>query len=136
MIDVRPGAPNVKDDWNDKCPTRLLRGPEVPWHHRAMNWNADTIATFREGLGLSQSDFASLLGVDARSVRRWEAGHGTPTGAALAVLNGLHQAVEVERRKGNLDELIRVVVTAAAVGGLAFLLYKLLTFRVEEDGDA
>ena len=100
-----------------------------------MNWTAEDIRAFRERLGLSQTDFANLLGVDARSVRRWESGQGTPTGAALAVLNGLHQAMEAEERKGNQASLLAIIAGAAAVGGLAFLLYKLLTFLAEEEND-
>ncbi len=48
--------------------------------------NASDIGTIREKTGLSQSRFASLLGVSVRTLQDWEQGRRAPSGAARTVL--------------------------------------------------
>jgi putative transcriptional regulator len=48
--------------------------------------NIPSVATIREGTGLSQSRFASLLGVSARTLQEWEQGRRAPSGAARTLL--------------------------------------------------
>jgi putative transcriptional regulator len=43
-------------------------------------------AEARARVGLSQQDFASLLGVSARTLQDWEQGRRDPTGAAKTLL--------------------------------------------------
>lgn len=43
-------------------------------------------AAARQRLGLSQSQFANLLGVSVRTVQDWEQGRREPSGAARALL--------------------------------------------------
>ena len=43
-------------------------------------------AEARALVGLSQQDFASLLGVSARTLQDWEQGRRSPTGAAKTLL--------------------------------------------------
>ena len=43
-------------------------------------------AEARARVGLSQQEFASLLGVSARTLQDWEQGRRTPTGAAKTLL--------------------------------------------------
>ena len=40
----------------------------------------------REKLGLSQSQFASLIGISPRTLQNWEQGHRRPEGTACALL--------------------------------------------------
>ncbi len=49
-----------------------------------VNW--PTAAEARAQVGLSQVDFASLLGVSARTLQDWEQGRRQPTGAAKTLL--------------------------------------------------
>jgi len=42
---------------------------------------------FREKVGLSQTELAAKLGVDARTIRRWEEGKHTPHRVYLKMLN-------------------------------------------------
>jgi putative transcriptional regulator len=48
--------------------------------------NAPDVATIREKTGLSQSRFASLLGVSVRTLQDWEQGRRAPSGAARTLL--------------------------------------------------
>jgi transcriptional regulator with XRE-family HTH domain len=43
-----------------------------------MDWS-DRIRGYRQRSGLTQEKLAEMFGVDARSVRRWEAGHSRPS---------------------------------------------------------
>lgn len=45
-----------------------------------------SVATIREGTGLSQPRFAQLLGVSVRTLQEWEQGRRTPSGAARTLL--------------------------------------------------
>lgn len=89
-----------------------------------MSWTADQIREFREELGLNQTQFASLLGVDVRSVTRWEGGTSSPTGSAEAILSGLKE--KLRKDPDTLTEVLAIVGGAVAVGGLAYLIVKLL----------
>ena len=44
------------------------------------------VRAIREGMGLSQSAFAGLLGVSSRTVQDWEQGRRKPSGPALSLL--------------------------------------------------
>jgi putative transcriptional regulator len=44
------------------------------------------VAKIREATGLSQSRFAQLLGVSARTLQDWEQGRRSPSGAARTLL--------------------------------------------------
>lgn len=48
--------------------------------------SAPGIAMIREKTGLSQSRFASLLGVSVRTLQDWEQGRRAPSGAARTLL--------------------------------------------------
>jgi putative transcriptional regulator len=48
--------------------------------------NVPSVATIREGTGLSQAKFASLLGVSVRTLQDWEQGRRAPSGAARTLL--------------------------------------------------
>lgn len=48
--------------------------------------NIPSVATIREGTGLSQSQFAKLLGVSVRTMQEWEQGRRAPSGAARTLL--------------------------------------------------
>jgi len=48
--------------------------------------NVPNVATVREKTGLSQSRFATLLGVSVRTLQDWEQGRRAPSGAARTLL--------------------------------------------------
>ena len=45
-----------------------------------------SVSSVREKTGLSQSDFARLLGVSVRTLQEWEQGRRLPSGAARTLL--------------------------------------------------
>ena len=58
-------------------------------------------AEARARTGLSQQDFAHLLGVSARTLQEWEQGRREPTGAAKTLLRGAatHPKVLLEMQR-------------------------------------
>ena len=48
--------------------------------------NVPEVARIREKTGLSQAQFASLLGVSLRTLQDWEQGRRAPSGAARTLL--------------------------------------------------
>jgi putative transcriptional regulator len=49
------------------------------------------IAEVRERVGLSQSEFAKLLGVSVRTLQEWEQGRRVPSGPARTLLRIAHK---------------------------------------------
>lgn len=80
------------------------------------------VRSFRTILGLSRVGFSQLIGVDTRTVVRWEMGEVAPTGAAAAVLLGLTTALANDEG----DTVRTLLRQAASIGGLAYLLITLL----------
>jgi transcriptional regulator with XRE-family HTH domain len=87
-------------------------------------WTPEAVRYLRERLGMEVPAFARITGVDPRTVYRWEAGAARPSGAAVAVLNGLKEKLDKDPSAANAVSAF--LVGAAAVGGLAYLLVKLL----------
>jgi putative transcriptional regulator len=55
------------------------------------------IAAARQGSGLSQAQFAALLGVSVRTLQEWEQGRRQPSGAAKTLLRVAERHPEVLR---------------------------------------
>ena len=53
--------------------------------------NVPPVAEIRQRTGLSQSKFASLLGVSVRTLQDWEQGRRVPSGAARTLLLIAHR---------------------------------------------
>jgi len=53
--------------------------------------NVPSVSSVREKTGLSQSRFASLLGVSVRTLQDWEQGRRAPSGAARTLLLVAHR---------------------------------------------
>jgi transcriptional regulator with XRE-family HTH domain len=98
-----------------------------------MKWNSVTVRNMRQRLNLSQADFAKLLGVDVRSVSRWETGNSIPTGAAEEILTGLKEKLDGD--PDSAQQIIGAIAAAIAIGGLAYLVIKLLDAFTTKGGD-
>lgn len=58
----------------------------------------DEIQTARKRLGLSQEQFADVFGISVSSLRKWEQGQYSPSGAAKALLRVIALEPEVVLR--------------------------------------
>lgn len=85
----------------------------------------------RNRLELSRPEFARLVGVDTRTVYRWENGESKPSGSAEAVLLGIDQALKAP--PDGLTSALTAIGAMAAVGGLGFLIYKLIELLAKSD---
>lgn len=59
---------------------------EIKSGHYGRVVNVPDVASIREKTGLSQSRFATLLGVSVRTLQDWEQGRRAPSGAARTLL--------------------------------------------------
>lgn len=62
----------------------ILRGETAP--SRVFEIDAPEVRKIREGYGLSQGEFAALLGISVDTVQNWEQGRRTPGGPARVLL--------------------------------------------------
>lgn len=62
----------------------ILRGQKQP--SRRFVVEASGVRAIRERTSLSQSEFASLMGVSVKTLQNWEQGRRRPTGPAAALL--------------------------------------------------
>lgn len=53
---------------------------------RVFEFPEPDVKAIREGIGFTQSKFASLIGVNVRTLQNWEQGHRRPTGPARVLL--------------------------------------------------
>ncbi len=79
------------------------------------------IRKVREALKLTQAQFASLLGVHAITVSRWESALLSPTPYQMGLME---KFAEAARHKESKDDIATILVTAGVVAAL-FLLLKL-----------
>ncbi|HBJ87634.1 MAG TPA: transcriptional regulator [Verrucomicrobiales bacterium] len=67
----------------------ILRGKKKASRQRTHQWpDAQSV---REKLGLTQSQFAGLIGISIRTLQNWEQGHRRPEGTARALLRVAEQ---------------------------------------------
>ncbi len=62
----------------------IMRGEKEP--SRKFVVETPNVKSIREGYQLSQSEFATLLGISVKTLQNWEQGRRTPRGAARILL--------------------------------------------------
>ena len=67
-------------------PVKRALSPEAFRREQAANWRREQAVEARRKLGLSQPQFARLLGISVRTLHNWEQGWRKPTGAARVLL--------------------------------------------------
>jgi putative transcriptional regulator len=76
---------------------RQAMDPKAFQRSQKLAWDKGVTAT-RKKLGLSQTQFARLLGISVRTLHHWEQGKRTPSGAARVLLRiaALHPETVLE----------------------------------------
>ncbi len=78
---------------------RELVDPLVHQNKQAAQWDASREVTdARKALGMSQVEFAGLLGISVRTLHHWEQGSRHPSGAAKVLLRVAQAEPKVLRR--------------------------------------
>ena len=67
-------------------PVRKELAPEAFRREQADAWQREEAVEARRKLGLSQTEFARLMGISVRTLHNWEQGWRKPTGAARVLL--------------------------------------------------
>jgi DNA-binding transcriptional regulator YiaG len=62
---------------------------------RRRQFDADTVSRIRNRHGLSQREFAQLLGIDIDTLQNWEQGRNKPDAAALSLVLAFDRAPDV-----------------------------------------
>lgn len=62
----------------------IMKGKARPY--RSFEFEDLEVKVIREKLGMSQSQFAALMGISKRTLENWEQGKRHPTGSAKALL--------------------------------------------------
>lgn len=74
----------------------ILRGERAP--SRRFSVEASGVRKIRERTSLSQSDFASVIGVSVKTLQNWERDRRRPTGPAAALLRLIEQEPHLAAR--------------------------------------
>ncbi|MGH7435881.1 MAG: helix-turn-helix domain-containing protein [Polyangiaceae bacterium] len=82
---------------------------------------AAEITTLREALGLTQAQFATLLGVHSLTISKWERGVLEPTPYQVGLMQSF---VRSQQQEPNVGAAIGGVLLAAGVGAALYLLLK------------
>ncbi len=78
----------VRDANRDIGPELLDSVKEMMADKRSREYNVEAteLAVARQKVGLSQAEFAALLGVSKRTLQDWEQGRREPSGAARSLI--------------------------------------------------
>ncbi|MBK5935470.1 helix-turn-helix domain-containing protein [Halorhodospira halophila] len=79
-------ATNLADELIDSLGEALAHAQGEASGVREHHIGLPQVRRIRQELGLSQEEFARLLGVSASGLRKWEQGQRTPRGAAATLL--------------------------------------------------
>lgn len=90
MPSKKPSAPMTEAELEAWESTRDLEAELIASAHQMAEGKTavaySAVIAARKGSGLSQSQFAALLGVSVRTLQGWEQGRRQPTGAAKTLI--------------------------------------------------
>ena len=98
-----------------------------------MDWSI-YVKTTRKRLGLTQDQFARLLGVSPPAVQRWEYGVSKPSLLQADIIHQINQHMdEIEEVERENNTSIGDILKAALLGGgIAFGMYQLFKIIFDE----
>ena len=76
----------MRDDWSNGQKTVGPRAVGEGHPSRSFGFEEPDVVAIRNEYGLSQDQFASLLGISVRTLQNWEQGRRTPQGPAEVLL--------------------------------------------------
>jgi transcriptional regulator with XRE-family HTH domain len=82
---------------------------------------SEQIAQLRKDLGLSQVDFAQLLGVHFMTVSKWERGESVPTSYQLVFMDQFRRTADA-RKAESQEQVKKLLLGAGVIAALMFLL--------------
>lgn len=85
-----------------------------------------SVIPLRKTLGMSQNDFSKLVGTTALTISKWEGAEDEPfepAGSAKFIMLGIEMAL---KSSGNSPDMINYIVMNSRIGGISFLLMRLL----------
>jgi len=97
--------------------------------------DTERVKYLRKLLGMSVAEYSDLLAVAEKTVRRWEGDPetyyraSTPTSTPEAVLLAIEEYVRLYPDRA--EEMLSFINTTSKVGGLTYLLLRLLEVRHE-----
>ena len=94
---IKPGmaAGRIDDRRVDNTSEEEVLAQEQRDDAEALQEAGQDIRAIRRRLGLSQSEFSKCIDVSVETIRNWEQGKRSPTGAAKSLLKILDKAPEV-----------------------------------------
>lgn len=81
---------------------------------------AERIASIRRGLGLSQADFANLLGTHVMTVSKWERGIAQPSPYQAALIEHFGTSAQQMEKSAQM-ELKTLLIGAGVIAALTWL---------------
>lgn len=91
---------------------------------KSHNWTSENIKKFRKELRLNQNQFAILLGVDTRSVNRWESGNSIIGSSAFCIISGINEFLI--KNPDSKEKVINFINRCVSIGGLSYMILSLL----------
>ena len=94
LAEIRIAVCEIAEGANIRALARDLASMNVHVF-RQRQFDAETVARVRNRHGLSQREFALLLGIDVNTLQNWEQGRNKPDAAALNLVRAFDEAPEV-----------------------------------------
>lgn len=95
-----------------------------------MNW-AERVQSTRERLGLTQTEFARLMGVSLPTVQRWEYGKTEPPYLQSDIIHQINNNIEAiereeERRNTHIGEILKMLSIGSGVSYGMYRLFEII----------
>ncbi len=80
-----PAEPSLRL-YTETCKLRLMKYKQKSARDKALNWDASSVRSLRDHIGLTQQEMAERLGVRQQTISEWENQAYRPRGASVTLL--------------------------------------------------